>query len=164
VSRGIPTHERSPGVVTRHMARPPLILERKLGDARGVRVIYRSGAIHPRHQANCRVFAALDFLTEVSAHTPDAHEKATLFYGWYSNRVQGSRTRHGLLGTAPPPKPVPAGDTWAPLETQRSWARLIRLRCGGTMRIIAVIERPADPRPFRSSRWPDKPSSATQPV
>ena len=33
-----------------------------------------------------RVFDPLDFLAEVSAHIPDAHEKTTLFYGWYSNR------------------------------------------------------------------------------
>jgi ribosomal protein S27E len=39
------------------------------------RIIYRSDAVHPRHQANFRVFDPLGFLAEVSAHIPDAHEK-----------------------------------------------------------------------------------------
>ncbi len=48
---------------------------------------------------------------------------------------------------------VPDTDDWVPLEVRRSWARLIRQvyevdplicpRCDGTMKIIAVIERPA---------------------
>ncbi len=73
--------------------------------------------------------------------------------GTYSNRTRGYRKRHGLLGAAPPTEPAPEGDTRAPLEARRSWARLIRkvyevdpllcARCGGTMKIIAVIERPA---------------------
>ena len=37
--------------------------------------------------------------TELSAHIPDAHEKSTLFYGWYSNRTCGYRKQHGLLGS-----------------------------------------------------------------
>jgi hypothetical protein len=58
------------------------------------RVIYRSDAVPPRHQANFRVFDPLDFLAEVSAHIPDAHEKPTLFYGGYSNRTRGYRKQH----------------------------------------------------------------------
>lgn len=51
----------------------------------------------------------------------------------------------------------PEVDGRAPLEAWRSWARLIRKvyeldsllcpRCGGTMRVIAVIEWPAVIRP-----------------
>ncbi len=121
-----------------------------LGETGKDRIIYRSDAVHPRHRANFRVFAPLHFLAEVSAHIPDAHEKTTLFYGWYSNRTRGYRKRHGLLGEAPSVEPAP---TRVPLEARRSWARLIRQvyevdpllcpGCGGTMKIIAVIERPA---------------------
>jgi hypothetical protein len=51
------------------------------------------------------------------------------------------------------PDPVPGTDHRARLEVRRSWARLIRQvyevdpllcpHCGGTMKVIAVIDRPA---------------------
>jgi hypothetical protein len=108
-------------------------------------------AVHPRHQANFRVFAPLDFLAEVSARNPDAHEEATLFYGRYSSRTRGYRRQRGLLGEVE--VETPTGEARAPLDIRRSWVRLIRqvydvdplvcARCGGRMKIIAVIERPA---------------------
>ena len=74
---------------------------------RNAQIDYRSDAVHPRHRANFRVFDPLDFLAEVSAHIPDAHEKTTLFYGWYSNRTRGYRKQHGLLAKAEAADPVP---------------------------------------------------------
>jgi hypothetical protein len=151
VSRAIPADEKTPGVVARYMTRPPITPERIFGEADKDQIIYRSDAVHPRHQANFRVFDPLDFLAEVSAHIPDAHEKTTLFYGWYSNRTRGYRRQRGLLGQAE--AATPTGEDRAPLDIRRSWARLIRQvyevgpllcpRCGGTMKIIAIIERPA---------------------
>jgi hypothetical protein len=153
VSRAIPVDEQTPGAVARYMARPPITPGQMLGGADTERIIYRSDAVHPRHQANFRVFDPLDFLAEVSAHIPDAHEKTTLFYGWYSNRTRGYRRQHGLLEVNPSTQAAPAGGALAPLEARRSWARLIRQvyevdpllcpGCGKTMRVIAVIERPA---------------------
>jgi len=103
VSREIPADAKTPGAAARHMARPPITPERLLGEASKAQIIYRSDAVHPRHQANFRVFDPLDFLAEVSAHTPGAHEKTTLFYGWYSNRTRGYRKQHGLRGPPDPP-------------------------------------------------------------
>ncbi len=153
VSRGIPVDEKTPGIVARYMARPPITPERMVREASNTQIIYRSDAVHPRHQANFRVFDPLDFLAEVSAHIPDAHEKTTLLYGWYSNRTRGYRKRHGLLGDVSPADAAADEGTQAPLALRRSWARLIRrvyevdplvcARCGGTMKVIAVIERPA---------------------
>lgn len=131
VSRAIPVDEQSPGVVARYMARPPITPDlsavsaqagRILGDADKKQVIYRSDAIHPRHQANFRVFDPLDFLAEASAHIPDTYEKTTLFYGWYSNRTRGYRRQRGLLGEA---KVEPATEEdRAPREIRRSWANV----------------------------------------
>ena len=131
------------------MARPPITPERMLGEPDKNRIIYRSDAVHPRHQANFRVFDPLDFLAEISTHIPDAHEKTTLFYGWYSNRTRGYRKQQGLLGNAEVGTAI--AEERGPLEIRRSWARLIRQvyevdplvcpHCGGTMKIIAVIER-----------------------
>ena len=60
----------------------------------------------------------------------------------HEQRAEG---QPAAAATYPPPR--------APLEVRRSWARLIRQvdevdslvcpRCGGTMRVIAVIEQPA---------------------
>jgi len=153
VSRAIPADATTPGIVARYMTRPPITPERMLGEADKDQIIYRSDAVHPRHQANFRVFDPLDFLAEVSAHIRDPHEKTTLFYGWYSNRTRGYRKQHGLLGDAAPTLLGPQRRDPVPLEARRSWARLIRQvyevdpllcpRCGGTMKILAVIERPA---------------------
>jgi len=136
------------------MIRPPITPERMLGEASKAQVIYRSEAGHPRHQANSRVFDPLDFLAEVSAHIPDAHEKRTRFDGWDSTRTRGARTRHGPRAKAEAAERAADDEgTRAPLEVRRSGARLLRQvyevdpllcpRCGGTMRVIAVIKRPA---------------------
>ena len=75
VSRPSPANEKAPGVVARYMARPPVTPERMLGGADKDQIIYRSDAVHPRQQANFRVFDPLDFLAEVRAHIPHAHRK-----------------------------------------------------------------------------------------
>jgi len=153
LSRGIPADAKTPAIIARYMTRPPITPERMLGEAGKARVIYRSDIVHPRHQANFRVFDPVDFLAEVSAHIPDPHEKTTLFYGWYSNRTRGYRKQHRLLAKGKAPDPLLGPAARAPLEVRRSWARLIRQvyevdrllcpQCGGTMKVIAVIERPA---------------------
>ena len=61
----------------------------------------------------------LDFLAEVSAHSPDAHEETTPFYGWYSNRTRGYRKQHGLLAKTEGPDPVPGTDHRPHLEVRR---------------------------------------------
>jgi len=161
VSREIPADPKTPGAIARYMTRPPITPERMLGEASSARIIYRPDIVHPRQQANFREFDPLDFLAEVSAHIPDPHKKTTLSYGWYSNRTRGYRKQHGLLAKGEAADPLPGPADRAPLEVRRSClrrtqarrARLIRkvyevdpllcLRCGGTMKVTAVIERPA---------------------
>jgi hypothetical protein len=153
VSRAIPADATTPRVVARCMTRPPITPERMLGEASKAQIIYRADAVHPRHQAYFRVFDPLDFLAEVSAHIPDPHAKTILLYGWYSNGTRGYRTQHVLLGKVRTVDPAPAGDARGLLAMRRSWARLIRKvrevdppscpRCRGTMKALAVIERPA---------------------
>jgi len=77
-------------------------------------------------------------------------------------RTRGYRKQHGLLGKAEGAEPVPNEATRAPLEVRRSWARLIRQvyevdpllcsRCGGTMKVIAVIEPACADTCLRRSR------------
>ena len=120
------------------------------------RVRYRAEGELGREPRSASTVLATDSLRsataakELTAHIPDAHEKTTLFYGWYSNRTRGYRRHHGLLGTTPVVKPAPEATDQAPLEVRRAWARLIRKvyavaplgcpHCGSTMKVIAVIE------------------------
>jgi hypothetical protein len=183
LSQEIPPDAKTPATVACYMTRPPISPDRMLGGASNARVIYRSDIVYPRHQATFRVFDPVDFLAEVSTHIPDPHEKTTLFYGWYSNRTRGYRKHHDLLGEARVMAPASGGEARAPLEVRRSWARLIRQvyevdpllcsRCGGTMKVIAVIERPAVAclPAGRSGRFsitwaspPQRPSSARLPI
>lgn len=40
-------------------------------------------------------------LQDLHVYIPDAHERTTLLYGWYSNWTRGDRRQRGLLGEAP---------------------------------------------------------------
>jgi hypothetical protein len=42
---------------------------------------------------NFQVFNALDFLAELTQHIPDKHKHLVRFYGWYSHRRRGLRTK-----------------------------------------------------------------------
>ena len=59
MSREIPADGKTPATVARYMTRPPITPERMLAEASSARVIYRSDIVHPRHQANFRVFDPL---------------------------------------------------------------------------------------------------------
>ncbi len=103
---------------------------------------------HPSRRCGCR--------TSIARSTQSGAASTT------SNQARGNRKRHELLGAAPPTEPAPEGDTRAPLEARRSWARLIRkvygvdpllcARCCGTMKIIAVIEPACADTCLRRSR------------
>lgn len=87
------------------------------------------------------MFDPLDFLAEVSAHIPDVHEKTTIFYGWYSNRTRGYRKRQGLDAEASALPPV-VEDRARLIRQVYEVDPLVCPQCGGTMRVIAVIEQP----------------------
>ena len=93
LSREIPTDERTPGIVAGYMPRSSITPERMLEVASGVRVVWWSDEIHPRHQASFRVFAPLDLLALGSTHIPDVPEQTTIFPGWWSNRTGGYRNQ-----------------------------------------------------------------------
>ena len=98
---------------------------------------------------NFQIFDSLDFLAEVTQHIPDPGEHLVRYYGFYSNKSRGLRTK----GQA---RAAPASDqksAWAPSAKQarKRWAALIKqvyeidplscTRCGAEMKIISFIER-----------------------
>jgi hypothetical protein len=133
---------------------------------------------------NHEIFEPLDFLAEMTQHVPDRGEHQIRYYGHYSNKSRGMRRK--LLKAALVPKPV-APLTQQQLGFRATWAALIKLvyevdplkhvlsaveacpTCGGTMKVIALIDRsrqpevvekilrhcklPAAPKPGGEGRW-----------
>jgi hypothetical protein len=98
---------------------------------------------------NFQVFDPLDFLAEVTQHIPDPGEHLIRYYGFYSNKSRGLRSKG--QGEAVPP--VSANSALAPRgkEARKRWAALIKQvyeidlwrcpKCGGEMKIISFIDR-----------------------
>jgi len=84
-------------------------------------------------------------------------------YGWYGNVNRGKRRK--AQGEEPPS--IEEFSEVAPSKAKRAWGPLIRMvyevepllcpQCGGTMKVIAVIERPAVIRQIRSAELATKP-------
>ncbi len=109
-----------------------------------------------------------DFIARLVAHIPDKGQVMQRYYGHYANRTRGARRKAEEAAAAPGADGrVPAGDPelagggvtivepedFSRGDARRRWAELIRLvyevdpmvrpRCGGQMRVIALIQEPA---------------------
>jgi hypothetical protein len=97
---------------------------------------------------NFQVFDPLDSLAEVTQHIPDPGEHLIRYYGWYSNKTRGQRSKRQPLAAAAIADPAHSRTA---REARKGWAALIKQvyeadplccpKCGSTMRIIAFIER-----------------------
>ena len=148
-----------------YIARSPLSLSRMVTRTNDGRTVYR--ASHARCWAfpksgeqtvmegirrNHEIFEPLDFLAEFTQHVPDKGEHRIRYYGWYSNKSRGVREK--VMKAALVPKPTQQL-TRQQLQARLVWASLIKLvyevdplkcpDCGGTMRIIALIDRDRQP-------------------
>ena len=111
-------------------------------------VIYRS-RLNPKINRNFEVFDPVDFLAVLSQHIPDKGVQMIRYYGLYSNKMRGCRSRTNPLASVPWPKGSPPPPLKLP---HRKWRDLIRQawhtdplqcpECGKTMRFIALIEEP----------------------
>jgi hypothetical protein len=96
---------------------------------------------------NHEIFEPLDFLAEMTQHVPNRGEHQIRYYGWYSNKSRGVRQKLLKAALAPMPAKVL---TQQQLRFRATWAALIKLvyevdplkcpNCGGTMKVIALIE------------------------
>ena len=96
----------------------------------------------------------LAFLARVLVHIPDKGHVTTRYYGWYANRLRGTRGKaapapaDGPPTTDGPPTMVAAARL-APTEAARRWAALLQQifevdplacpSCHGAMRLVAFI-------------------------
>jgi hypothetical protein len=101
---------------------------------------------------NHEIFEPLDFLAEMTQHIPNKGEHQSRYYGWYSNKSRGMREK--VLRAALVPQPTQPL-TQQQLRFRLTWAALIRLvyevdplecpDCGGTMKIVALIDHDRQP-------------------
>ena len=95
------------------------------------------------------VVPAAQWLKLLLAHIPDKYEHLVRYYGFYSNRSRGERNTEA----ADTDTTLQLDETPPERATRANWARLIQKvyevdplacpKCGGTMRIMAVIDEPA---------------------
>lgn len=101
---------------------------------------------------NHEIFEPQDFLAELTQHIPEKGEHQIRYYGWYSNKSWGMR--QNVLREALAPK-LTQPLTQQQLRFRLTWAALIRLvyevdplkcpDCGGTMKIVALIDHDRQP-------------------
>jgi len=94
-----------------------------------------------------------ELIAELRNHIPDAHEKITLFCGWYSNRRRGYGGQRGLHRGG-----LPEGDTQAALEARRSCL------CRPTRPMTWRLTRRASGRMNRSTELATKPVRDDLPI
>jgi len=58
-------------------------------------VLYR-GDFHQGMGRNFQYFSFPDFVAAVTAHIPNARQKYTHYYGWYSNKARGLRAKAAI--------------------------------------------------------------------
>jgi len=93
---------------------------------------------------NFEVFEPLDFLAEITQHIPNKGEHQMRYYGWYSNKQRGLRSKKAEKGEFPQNQKIKK-------RCQATWAMLIKLvyevdplkcsACGGEMKVVSFIER-----------------------
>jgi len=148
-----------------YISRCPLSLTRMITRTADGRIVYR--ASHARCWAfpksgeqtvmegiprNHEIFDPLDFLAEVTQHIPNKGEHQIRYYGHYSNKSRG--LRQNVLKSALVPRSEQVL-TQQQLRFRLTWAALIKLvyevdplkcpNCGGTMKIVALIDQSRQP-------------------
>jgi hypothetical protein len=148
-----------------YIARCPVSLARMITRTDDGRIVYRASQAKcwafPRSgeqtvmegiPRNFEVFEPLDFLAEMTQHVPNKGEHQIRYYGHYSNKSRGVREK--ALKAALVPKPTQTL-TRQQLLLRLTWAALIKMvyevdplkcpDCGGTMKIVALIDHDRQP-------------------
>ena len=145
--------------MARYILRGPLSLERMRWDGGDGEVLYTPKGKGGEEGAEEQV-DALDFLARVIAHVPDPRLHLLRYFGHYSNVSRGKRRKGSsvVLAASGASSGSEAGEpTLAERQAaRRAWARLIKrvyevdplvcAKCGGAMKVIAVI---LDPKVIR---------------
>jgi len=61
----------------------------------GGSIIYHSG-MNPKIQRNFEVFSPCEFIAAITQHIPDKSFQLVRYYGWYSNKMRGQRSKQAV--------------------------------------------------------------------
>jgi len=160
--------------LTEYISRSPVSISRIVSLSDNGNLIYRSSKpslLHPFPEPgnesldagvprNFEIFDPLVFLAEFSQHIPNKGEHMVHYYGWYSNKNRGVRKKQPLKNNRHTPAfsstlPLPDPDSEYTQKRHMTWAALIKSvlevdpllcpKCGGTMKIIALIDKKQEP-------------------
>ena len=146
--------------MARYILRGPLSLERMEWAGGDAEVLYTPKGKGDGDRVEERL-DPLDFLARVIAHVPDPRLHLLRYYGHYSNAARGKRRKGSAVALEGRPGSSTGDEEngQTPAERQaarRAWARLIKrvyetdplvcTKCGGVMKVIAVI---LDPKVIR---------------
>ncbi len=109
--------------------------------------------MNPVLKRNFEVFPALDWIAALTAHIPNQGEHLVRYYGHYSNASRGKRRKaKDQAQEAAPEGSIEIPPPLVSRTLKQRWAQLIQKvyevdpllcpRCGGSMRIIALIDQP----------------------
>ena len=149
-SRPIPPEDR-PALerLAAYIRRPSFAASRLDYDSDRGQILYRTA------KGTLQSLDALDWIARVCSHIPDRNEHQIRYYGRYASASRGKRRQQQKAVHGPGSEDCPAQEESAAerfsRRRRRSWARLLRkiydvdpLRCccGGSLRVIALIEQP----------------------
>jgi hypothetical protein len=93
---------------------------------------------HGGNKKNFEVFSAEEFIAAITQHIPDKSFQMVRYYGWYSNRSRGERTKAGPIMAGEEPRSPAAtpqvevldvSDYKRPLIPSKTWRELIEKAC-----------------------------------
>ena len=158
--------------VMHYMTRCPFSLSRLIKVTETGDVVYKAekhacrvfpdphgDALEAGPNRNFQILEPLDFLAEFTQHIPPKGAHLVRYYGWYSNKARGLRSKRAAAASnLPSPDPeyrvprIGAGGESLPRRLNRTWAMLLKriyevdplacTKCGGQMKVVAFIEPP----------------------
>ena len=108
-----------------------------------VEQVYRS-RMHAKTKRNFEIFSAEEFIAAITQHIPDKGFQMVRYYGWYSNRARGERSKREVeSGAAVTVDVIDVSEYHPPRIPSKKWRELIkskiparrrRGRCGKSIR------------------------------
>jgi len=118
-------------------------------------IIYHSG-LNPKIQRNFEVFTPCEFIAAITQHIPDKSFQLVRYYGWYSNKMRGRRSKQAAAVVQPDGKAASVIDVSEHKPRRipsKKWRELIKKvweadpllcpKCQKEMRIVSLIDGPA---------------------